>query len=182
MASGRRHEIVNLSAFVGLAAAYPHLQAQGGVWAQLFNRQTLLLFSFSYFVGTFLVTPDLDLSEGRVRSKGNWGVLGWLWLPYGALFKHRGLSHTWLVGPLTRLAYLVVLGLALTGLLAQLAPLFGYELRVQARLLETWRPLALSALAGYYLSQWLHLVADGIWPDHDLRGWRGVRRPRRRRR
>jgi uncharacterized metal-binding protein len=33
----------------------------------------------------------------------------------------------------------------------------------------------LFGLLGYYLSQWLHLVADGIWPDHDLRR---LKRPR----
>ena len=34
----------------------------------------------------------------------------------------------------------------------------------------------LPLLSGYYLSQWLHLIADGVRPDHGLRkGYRKVR-------
>jgi uncharacterized metal-binding protein len=27
----------------------------------------------------------------------------------------------------------------------------------------------MGALIGYYLSQWLHLIADGVAPDHGMR-------------
>jgi uncharacterized metal-binding protein len=37
------------------------------------------------------------------------------------------------------------------------------------------KEVLLFGLLGYYLSQWLHLVADGIYPDHDLRR---LKRPR----
>ncbi len=77
------------------------------------------------------------------------------------------------LGPLTRLGYLVGL-LGLLGFLAQeVLGFLGAEVRL--------RPPSLGlevlgfALLGYYLSQWLHLVADGVWPDHDLKR---LRRPR----
>lgn len=171
MPSGRTHETVNLLFFGGLAAGYAYARAQGltGEVGDLRLSPTVTLFSASYLVGTFLVTPDLDLAENSVRSKSNWGLLGLLWVPYGALFSHRGLSHTWFLGPLTRLLYMVVVALALSWVVTVLAPYFGYTFSLQARLAENWQELALGALAGYYLSQWLHLVADGISPDHHSR-------------
>jgi uncharacterized metal-binding protein len=114
-----------------------------------------LAFALAYLAGTYLLSPDLDLAEKGVRAGRRWGVLRLLWRPYGWLFRHRGLSHTWVLGPLTRLAYLGV----------------DWDLRP-----PSWPKEALGwGLLGYYLSQWLHLLADGIWPDHDLRQ---LRRPR----
>ena len=184
MPSGRTHEVVNLTFFGGLSLGYIYVRAQGlpGGLEPLFSRPVLTLFSLSYFIGTFLVTPDLDLAENSVRSKSNWGLLGLLWIPYGAMFSHRGLSHTWLVGPLTRLFYMVTVALALSWLVTAVAPLLGYEISIRTRLLDSWPQLGLAALLGYYLSQWLHLLADGIRPDHGTRRRaKGKRRFKRKR-
>ena len=58
-----------------------------------------------------LLTPDLDLSETGTRSHlyaRRLGV-GWLWFiwwwGYGKLTTHRGVSHTPLLGTLTRLLW-----------------------------------------------------------------------------
>lgn len=171
MPSGRTHETINLTVF-GLAAAGYAYARQQGLTTQvdgLLTPQTFTFFAISYLIGTFLVTPDLDLADNHVRAKSNWGLLGLLWVPYGELFKHRGLSHTWLVGPLTRLVYMVVVALALSWLASAVAPYFGYSFSIRAELGENWRELVLGALAGYYLSQWLHLIADGVKPDHGLK-------------
>jgi uncharacterized metal-binding protein len=171
--SGQTHEAINLTFFAGLAAGYAFARTQGLTeeMETILAPQTVTLFSISYLVGSFLITPDLDLAEQNVRAKSHWGLLGWLWVPYGLIFDHRGLSHSWFVGPLTRLVYMALVGLALAWLTSYLAPYFGYEIRFQTQLSENWRELAMGALAGYYLSQWLHLIADGIWPDY-----RGKRR------
>lgn len=164
MASGRRHETVNLLALGGLTAAW--------YWGGL-NGQPLLpesvaplaartAFVVSYLLGTFLVTPDLDLANRSVRAKSNWGVFGILWVPYGAVFKHRGLSHSWLLGPLTRLIYMVILFLALTELLQVAAGWLGFELSLRAGLQGEWGWLAVGGTIGYFLSQWLHLLLDGF--------------------
>ncbi len=180
MASGRTHETINLVVLGSLAAAYAFGLAQGlnAELEALAPPRTRLTFAVAYLAGTFLVTPDLDLAERRVRAKNNWGLLGLLWVPYGALFKHRGWSHSWFVGPLTRLLYLVVLVLALAYLVTLVGSLLGLSLRLEAPLVAGWREPALGALAGYYLSQWLHLIADGIWPDHGPRRMGGKRRRR----
>lgn len=163
MASGRTHETLNLVALGGLAAAYAYGRAQGHGPAidSLFPPETRAAFTLAYLLGTFLVTPDLDLAESSVRAKSHWGLMGLLWVPYGLVFKHRGLSHSWLFGPLTRLAYMVLMAIALAYLLSALGPTFGYSFNVEAKLEDNWRELGAGALVGYYLSQWMHLLADG---------------------
>ncbi|HEX7021994.1 MAG TPA: metal-binding protein [Trueperaceae bacterium] len=167
MPSGRTHETINLSTLGVLAGGYAWARAGGMPLPEgsLFAPTTLTLFTVSYLIGTFLVTPDLDLAKNSVKAKSNWGVFGLLWVPYGALFRHRGLSHTWLAGPLTRLLYMMIVVLALCGLLSALAPHFGYAFSIRAQLGDKGLQLVLGALAGYYLSQWLHLLADGVLPD-----------------
>lgn len=181
--SGRVHETINLTFFGGLAAGYAYARTQG-LTAELepfATKPAVTLFNLSYLVGTFLVTPDLDLAESNVRSKSNWGLLGLLWVPYGSMFAHRGMSHTWFIGPLTRLIYMVVVGLGLSYMATVVAPYFGYEIRIETQLEKNWPELALGALAGYYLSQWLHLIADGVAPDHGMRRRRKSSGKRRRR-
>jgi uncharacterized metal-binding protein len=103
-----------------------------------------------YLVGTLLVTPDVDhYPRYRTRPVQGWGRLGFVWVFYGLLFRHRGLSHNWLLGPLTRVVYLSPL-LLLLGLLLE-------RLGLTPPLGALW-----GGLAGYYLSQWLHLWLDGI--------------------
>ena len=182
MPSGKVHEAINMTFFAGLSLGYIYARAQGiSIQAErVLNPQTISLFSLSYLVGTFLVTPDLDLAEQNVRAKSHWGGLGFLWIPYGAIFNHRGTSHSWFVGPLTRLIYMLMIGLTITSILGFVLPFMGYELNIQTQLSSNWRQLLLGALFGYYLSQWLHLVADGIWPDHGAKR-RSKRKKRRRR-
>lgn len=188
MPAGRTHNLINSLSFVALGGAALALRQAGQltlepVWA--------LHFTWAFFVGTFLLSPDLDLAEGRVDSKRRWGPLGWLWVPYGRMFSHRGLSHTWVVGPLTRLVYLVIVAALLGGAALALARgLLGAEALAGLQWTgiqwpELQRPgfqwpgapafagWLLPAAAGYYLSQWLHLIADGVAPDH---GWQRRRR------
>ncbi len=172
MPSGRAHESINLLAYGAAAVAYAYARQQGltAEFDTLLASETLKTFTLSFLIGTFLITPDMDLAENRMQARNNWGLLGVLWIPYGAMFSHRGLSHTWLVGPLTRLVYLALLGLALSWAAAQVGPYFGYGFSFETELNENGQELAIGALAGYYLSQWLHLIADGIQPDHGLSG------------
>ena len=167
MPSGRVHEAINLTV-LGLGGLVYLAQSP----KEALGEPRVLAFALSYLVGTFLVTPDLDLAEKRVRAKGRWGILGVLWWPYGVLFRHRGLSHTWILGPLTRLLYLAfvlyLLWVLLGGVYAYLEGGAAVSLRLSIPSLP--REVLLSMLLGYYLSQWLHLLADGILPDHDFKG------------
>ncbi len=187
MPSGHQHETINVVSFVALGSGYAFTRSQGFLdTLPLFTSMSLLTsFSVSYTLGTFLVTPDLDLAENRVRAKRNWGLLGWLWVPYGKLFSHRGRSHTWLVGPFTRLAYLAILAVFALTCTALIAFALGRGLRLRTQLSRYWFEISLGIICGYYLSQWVHLIADGVfpWHGHSLRRRRArKRKPRSRRR
>ena len=174
MPSGRIHNIINTAVYGLIAAAGWAGQQQQLIFI---TPVQALGFTAAYAAGTFLLSPDLDLAENNVDSKRHWGVLGALWVPYGMAFSHRGLSHTWLLGPLTRLVYLALLGALVYGLLLLIWP----DLKLPDAL-----PLGLSLfpiVLGYYASQWLHLIADGVRPDHGLqRGSQKFKKLRGRRR
>ena len=169
MPSGAVHERVNVAILLGAAAlraaAVPRPIAPEEV-----------AFAVGYAVGTFWITPDLDFANAHpVQAVRNWGRLSFIWAPYGALFRHRGLSHTYLLGPLTRLAYLAFLVLVVV---AMFAP--GWVNELFARGFGAFPPpldhpgLWAAGVAGYYVAQWIHLALDGVRP--------GARQRRRRRR
>lgn len=174
--SGRVHNLINIAVYATLSAGTLYLSQQRQV---VVTPAQALCFTVGFAVGTFMLSPDLDLAEGNVDSKRRWGPLGFLWAPYGMLFSHRGMSHTWILGPLTRLIYLALIALLLWGLVHFLVPahLLAQLPRLPLPPLELHSPalqvlgvkVGLPLLVGYYLSQWLHLIADGVRPDHGLR-------------
>jgi uncharacterized metal-binding protein len=172
--SGRVHNLINIAVYAVSASGVLIASSQGVVAV---TPAQALYFTLAYAAGTFLLSPDLDLAEGNVNSKRYWGVLGFLWAPYGMIFSHRGLSHTWLLGPLTRLAYLAIMVGIVVGLISVFLP--GVRLPTLPQSInfpELW-PTLLPPLLGYYLSQWLHLIADGVRPDHGMRhGMRKIRK------
>lgn len=144
-------ELVLLPAFV--TAFYLFIDAS---WT------AIALFTGAYLFSSLLLSPDLDLRHNETRRR--WGLLGFIWIPYTKIFKHRGLSHSLFLGTLTRLAYL--------GLLAFIVAcgLSSLNLRVAAPLPSTRLYLWFVGLIGLWLPNMLHALVD-----------RSVRRWRRRR-
>ncbi len=164
MASGRTHEAINIATLSVLVGGYAVARTTETIPA--LSGEVIVGFGLAYLLGTFLVTPDMDLAEVKVRPKMRWGWLGFLWVPYGKLFRHRGFSHSWLFGPLTRLLYLLVLLFGLAWGAKELLTLFGYPTVLSPRRVDNWQGLLLGFAVGFYLSQWLHLLADGVGPSH----------------
>jgi len=162
--SGRVHEAINLSVLGLTSAGYVAYKTSIGI-----PEPVALAFAGTYLLGTFLVTPDLDLAENRVRAKGRWGVLGLFWVPYGWMFSHRGLSHTWLAGPLTRVFYMGIVGLLLYWLVQSVLGYLGINFNLGSHFQAPPQDILWALISGYYVSQWLHLIADGVWPDADFR-------------
>ena len=53
----------------------------------------------------WMLSPDLDLDSSIYRR---WGPLRFLWYPYQKFVPHRSwVSHSWLLSPLMRVAYLM---------------------------------------------------------------------------
>ncbi|GBF04783.1 hypothetical protein DAERI_020380 [Deinococcus aerius] len=158
MPSGDLHTGVNLITLVGIA----------GPLAALHVSQDLLLsLAAGYLTGTLLITPDLDLAgHVRVRARCNWGVWGGLWRPLSLFVRHRGVTHTYVRGPLLLLGYAaVLLTLPVTALLA-----VDRALDVPLRVPTPDGPLYAVALGGYLLAYWLHLWLDGYRP-WNVRRW-----------
>jgi uncharacterized metal-binding protein len=161
--SGVVHETINLAVLGAATVAYLNY-GQGQL-----EQQVGLACAGAYLIGTFLVTPDLDLAEQKVRPKGRWGLLGMLWVPYGWMFSHRGISHTWIVGPLTRLLYMALMGVVLYWLVVNTVKYFGVEFSWRAKLTAPPQEIVWAGVLGYYVSQWLHVLADYFWPDFGRR-------------
>lgn len=140
MADGRTHEAWGLGLGGGLALALWPLD--GGA---------ALAFGAGAALGTLFLNPDLD--HPRSRPTRRWGPLSLLWAPYRLLFPHRGASHAWLTGPLSRALYLALLFLLL---------------REGARGLGLPPPppppqdLLLPLGAGWLQAEWTHLALDRI--------------------
>ncbi|RMF91358.1 MAG: hypothetical protein D6733_01355 [Methanobacteriota archaeon] len=62
------------------------------------------------------ISSHQTLTPGAGATAGG-APLRYIWLPYILIFKHRGLSHNPVIGPLTRLLYLGALIIGITSLL-----------------------------------------------------------------
>lgn len=100
MPSGETHLKLELILLPGFLVAFYLLNPN-------LNLESLLLFGGTYLLSSLLLSPDLDLRVNKSRRR--WGPLRFIWFPYTKIFKHRGLSHSLLFGPFTRLAYLAVI-------------------------------------------------------------------------
>ncbi|WP_034388485.1 DUF2227 family putative metal-binding protein [Deinococcus sp. YIM 77859] len=155
MPSGDVHTAVNLGALAVLSAA--------GLLLSL-PQDTLIAFGGGMLLSTLLITPDLDLAgHVRVRARRNWGLWGELWRPLSLFVRHRGVTHTFVRGPLLLLGYaLAVMGVMLSVL--------RWLMRSSPLLTLPWTGVSgqsvFAALAGYLVGYWLHVWLDGYRPWH----------------
>ncbi len=155
MPSGKTHlriELFLLPIWVVLIFVAQHYQLIALSWREM------VIFAGAYLFSSLLLSPDLDLRQNQSRRR--WGVLGFLWIPYTKIFKHRGVSHSLLLGTLTRLGYL--------GLIALLIALGLSYFNVWAIPLDALRtfPLDLKLLgiliAGLWLPNIIHTLTDHV--------------------
>lgn len=148
MPSGRTHLRIELFLFpVALLAfwywAFPLLEPR-------YQWQAFSLFGGAYLLSSLLLSPDLDLRHNSARN--NWGVLGFVWIPYTKIFKHRGVSHSLIFGMLTRLAYLSLIGAVIVlAVWAAIQYILRRELAIPQWQLDAY---------GYY---WLAIFIGGLW-------------------
>jgi uncharacterized metal-binding protein len=155
MALGKTHDLVNLTALP--------------LFLYLLPKETMIPFALGYVAGTFLLSPDLDLP--RSRPSRRWRCLRWFWLPYQTLSRHRGVSHTPLLGTVLRLTYMVLavlfLYFTLVGFVSVIDKGAGY-------LLSGWNPFetldrifrsreAVYFVAGLICADVVHILMDSLW-------------------
>lgn len=129
--------------------------AGGAVYEGLASPVEIGLFAGAYVFSSLWLNPDLDLKTNSARKR--WGPLRFIWGAYARAFKHRGRSHSLVVGPLTRLTYLaIVFGLAAVGL-----SYMGLTLPSTAPEWVTFRGIGV-VFVGLYVPNVLHVLLDRI--------------------
>ncbi len=155
MALGRTHDLINLTALPAFLYFIP--------------KEFYLPFCAGYVVGTFLLSPDIDLPGSKPSKR--WSVLRCIWLPYQSVSRHRGLSHIPVIGSLLRLLYLVCavlfLYFTLLGVVSALDRGLGYMLsgfNPFELLNEIFRSdVSLYVVAGIVAADVVHVLLDLLW-------------------
>jgi uncharacterized metal-binding protein len=121
-------------------------------------------FLISYAFSSFSLSPDLDLTTSRPAR--HWGPLRWIWVPYARLFRHRGISHTPLIGTFLRVVYLCAFLLLIAWTLGSHPGLpqglSGWQSAAEKVFLSD-RGLLVSTVAGLLLPDLNHVAADRLW-------------------
>lgn len=65
----------------------------------------MLTFGLTFIYGTLFMNPDLDLAH-KVKLFSLRGILSFPFRIYSRIFRHRGISHSILLGTSTRVLYL----------------------------------------------------------------------------
>lgn len=137
------HLIINFLFLSGLYILY--------VQHPFLTTVQLAIFIFSFFVGTVVLTPDLDVkSEAAKRC-------GIVCVPYRKIFRHRKLSHHWLWGVVTRILYVLIL-LIVTG-----AVVWALKVQLPEMLWVLRYPFeSFLLIAGLFIANLLHIISDMI--------------------
>lgn len=116
-----------------------------------------------HVVGTYWLSPDLDLTEAGSHIDNRWGPLRFIWIPYGRMIEHRSLlSHSG-VSAVLRLAYVaawVEFGLALLHM-AGLVDFHTVNAGV-AQFIDHNRAACLWFVAGLIMADVVHVLADKV--------------------
>ncbi|GAB6066435.1 metal-binding protein [Aquifex pyrophilus] len=97
MASYKGHEAFNVVMFTPFVFVIP--------------KDYLIYFGTGYFLGTFLLSPDIDLSHSKPSQRLKF--LKAIWFPFWFFSKHRGITHKPFLGTFVKLFYLIFISLFL---------------------------------------------------------------------
>ena len=141
MADGKTHELHGL-----LVSAAALLVCVVAIYLKKIGYVDTTGFVFGVVFGAWYLSPDLDMWNTRPMKK--WGPLKYFWAPYARLHKHRGWSHSWIVGPGVRILYLAI-------------PIAAVWSIWEFRGADLW---LLWLCGGIYMGNWVHLIGDRHWP------------------
>lgn len=73
----------------------------------LFDTNAALLVSSSIMIGTWFLSPDLDIGSRMIQR---WSVLYFIWIPYQRFIPHRSwISHSGPISATIRILYLLLI-------------------------------------------------------------------------
>jgi uncharacterized metal-binding protein len=150
MPNGHDHTIINITVLIvivsGLYAWISQSDSATPMGYQIIHL--IAVFSIFYIFGTLFLSPDLDINSTPYKR---WGIFRFLWWPYKVLFKHRGLSHHPIFGPVT-----IILNFALI-LIPVLILLLKFEVEYSIPV-----EVIASMVSGIVLSIETHILADRV--------------------
>lgn len=123
-----------------------------------FPLKYTLAFSSSFLYATFFMSPDLDLAH-QIKLFSLRGILSFPFRSYAKVFKHRGISHRFLIGTLSRLIWLGLF-FWIVSLLIGLSFLSQKEMFY---LYHQYKPLILFGFFGFAVADICHLLLDKKW-------------------
>ncbi len=158
MASGKTHDIINLSAFP--------------VFVYYLKPDSFIGFFAGYMIGTFFLSPDNDIFHSKPNKR--WKFLRFIWKPYTKIFAHRGISHIPVVGILFKILYLSVVFIFLSAFILGLLFLASYfagikiEIPTKGVSQETLKgilltPFSISFFVGLILAEIVHILTDVVY-------------------
>ncbi len=139
---GKTHEIVNIIFLPPLVYISP--------------EEARVSIAVGYIVGTFFLSPDIDIHYSR--SSKRWGLLRIIWFPLWMLTKHRGILHKPLVGTVIKLSYILSVFLLLFYIIEGL---FGINMKISEITISAEQILYF--LVGITLADLLHILCDYIY-------------------
>ena len=115
----------------------------------------LLVFTSSFAYSTLFMNPDMDLAN-RVRLFSLRGLLTLPFRLYALLFRHRGISHSFFFGSLTRIVWLMGWALLIFYLFRETSPSIDsfFSSYKKDRLFFCY------LATGVCLADWCHLLLD----------------------
>ncbi|ABE51616.1 metal-binding protein [Methanococcoides burtonii] len=146
MPGGKTHDTINIAVLIIILAGifYLIMGNLSEMAARYLDIYTISVLSLSYIFATFFLSPDLDIESKPYKR---WKMFRILWWPYKVIFKHRGLSHNPIIGPLS-----IVINLAL--IVALLLLFMGVELH------QGHSRYIIAATTGMILSMEIHIISD----------------------
>ena len=92
-----------------LSLSFPLILA--GLYLYIHPTNTQLgIFSIAFIYTTLFMHPDMDVAH-KIKRSSLRGVLSLPFIGYAKVFKHRGISHTLILGSLTRILWLCAVAL-----------------------------------------------------------------------
>lgn len=151
MPQGKVHLRVNLILALPLGTALFYFACHP-------SKQALTIFTLTLIYNILVFNPDIDMAR-YVKPLSFKGVFYFPFIPYSWIFKHRGISHSIILGTASRIAYLIVLIWTANYLVNGENLTIFQNVNIYGNVISLWPT---SILALYYGDLW-HIVLDRYW-------------------
>jgi uncharacterized metal-binding protein len=144
---GKTHDAINAAVLTIVLAGFYYALREGiDPIINYVDGYTIVAFSAAYIFATLFLSPDLDIDS---KPYQRWGVLKGLWWPYKEIFKHRGMSHHPVIGPLSIVLNLIAIVAAvflIAGINYKTIPF----------------SLVIATVTGMVFSMEVHIISDNV--------------------